>query len=331
LQSGGGGVATAINKRYHTVDRNQRLSREQKSSTMQQQQKTNQQRTSTTSTSVNGYSQYPPGKPSGKENNGHHHPTQHQLSDNSDRSYRSRSMSRSSGDRLYRRNGGGEGQEQHPSPPKMRDDLDSERASRLKRAMSFTSSTKSAPNNRINKSFLGSVKSLYATIAKRATSPTRKTSTNGSGRRSRVSNEWFDGNGHSGSARSGSAPSAPPRKHRSSLNLNGSSVYSDNSGGRSAWTTPAGSIKRSSRVSAPPPSKSTSQPPQRSSYRHSTANLAKRSDVDEVDSSGYSGSGRPRKTSKIERRKTISSYDDMMENRKVSIRLKEKFLTKAPI
>jgi bisphosphoglycerate-independent phosphoglycerate mutase (AlkP superfamily) len=66
LQSGGGGVATAINKRYHTVDRNQRLSREQKSSTMQQQQKTNQQRTSTTSTSVNGYSQYPPGKPSGK-------------------------------------------------------------------------------------------------------------------------------------------------------------------------------------------------------------------------------------------------------------------------
>ena len=29
LQSGGGGVANAINKRYHTVDRNQRLSREQ--------------------------------------------------------------------------------------------------------------------------------------------------------------------------------------------------------------------------------------------------------------------------------------------------------------
>ena len=96
--------------------------------------------------------------------------------------YRSRSMSRSSGDRLHGRTA-------------MRSDLDSERESRLRRAMSFNSG-KSSDRGRKKEgrkeSFIDSMKSLYATISKRATSPSKAGSSTGGSRRSRVTNEWFD-------------------------------------------------------------------------------------------------------------------------------------------
>ena len=88
LQSGGG-VANAINKRYHTVDRNQRLSREQ-----QQQQKQSHPRARVASTTIGSYTQYPPPSSSSsprrssrREATAAPAPT-YGHSDNSDRSYR---------------------------------------------------------------------------------------------------------------------------------------------------------------------------------------------------------------------------------------------------
>lgn len=104
-------------------------------------------------------------------------------------------------------------------------------------------------------------------------------------------------------------PSAPPRRHRSSLNLNGgSSVYSDeNSRRTSPWTTPAGSMKRStmSRVSSSGRSQQT-RPSNPSTFTRSTVNLRYGAGEEET---------KERKRSRVERRKTISSYDDVMENR----------------
>ena len=129
----------------------------------------------------------------------------------------------------------------------MRSDLDSERESRLRRAMSFTSGKSSDGRGRkrseSSKSFLDSMKSLYATISKRASSPSKAGSSVGgsryegaqfefaadlpkiylyNSRRSRVTNEWFDsspprGGGGGGGRRMTAPPSAPPRRHRNSI------------------------------------------------------------------------------------------------------------------
>ena len=68
----------------------------------------------------------------------------------------------------------------------MRSDLDSERESRLRRAMSFTSGKSSDGRGRkrseSSKSFLDSMKSLYATISKRASSPSKAGSSVGGSR-----------------------------------------------------------------------------------------------------------------------------------------------------
>merc|ERR1719245_2459431 len=159
------------------------------------------------------------------------------------------------------------------------------------------------------------MKSLYATISKRASSPSKAgSSVGGSSRRSRVTNEWFDsspprGGGGGGGRRMTAPPSAPPRRHRSSLNLNGGSrVYSDeNSRRTSPWTTPAGSMKRStmSRVSSSGRSQQT-RPSNPSPFTRSTVNLRYGAGEEET---------KERKRSRVERRKTISSYDDVMENR----------------
>jgi len=305
LQSGGG-VANAINKRYHTVDRNQRLSREQ-----QQQQKQSHPRARVASTTIGSYTQYPPPSSSSsprrssrREATAAPAPT-YGHSDNSDRSYRSRSMSRSSGDRLHGRTA-------------MRSDLDSERESRLRRAMSFNSG-KSSDRGRKKEgrkeSFIDSMKSLYATISKRATSPSKAGSSTGGSRRSRVTNEWFDssptrGGAGGGGRRQTAPPSAPPRRGRSSLNLNGgSSVYSDDNR-TSPWTTPAGSMKRTSTLV----SSGRSQSRPSNTVTRSTVNLRYGGNGGESNEEERKRS-RSGGNSRIERRKTISSYDDVPDNR----------------
>ena len=93
---------------------------------------------------------------------------------------------RSSGDRLYKRNGQTNGYDEHDGRTAMRSDLDSERESRLRRAMSFTSGKSSDGRGRkrseSSKSFLDSMKSLYATISKRASSPSKAGSSVGGSR-----------------------------------------------------------------------------------------------------------------------------------------------------
>ena len=84
------------------------------------------------STTIGSYTQYPPPSSSSSPRRGSRREAAaapaNGHSDNSDRSYRSRSMSRSSGDRLYKRNG----YDDHDGgrTATMRSDLDSERESR---------------------------------------------------------------------------------------------------------------------------------------------------------------------------------------------------------
>ena len=195
----------------------------------------------------------------------------------SDRSYRSRSMSRSSAENGYRSGG------------KYRSDLDSERESRLRRAFSFNSkssgrdhSNKQPVHDSNKKSFLGSMKSLYATIKKKADSVLLE--------------------------KENRQPSRPPRKHRSSSHLasNGdakpNSVYSDNTTGRS-WSGYAGSLQR----------KFSSKP--RNTAAVSSHNISSRARSRSPENA-FNSLERPARGRKVERRKTMSAFDTAMrENR----------------
>lgn len=211
----------------------------------------------------------------------------------------------------------------------IRSDLDSEREGRLKRAMSFNSS-KSLDRNRresSSKSLLDSVKSLYSSIKKSG----KKKKSNKATRPESASKDWFD-RGSTGS----STPTRPPRRHR--LSSQGSShyrepsrapegsQYTDNSSGRH-WQTYSASTG-TSRHQSPHSTLTKPQPkPRYRGYGGSSVNLSsqqqqpangttynKTSSV--VTRSHPSDSlSRRGRTAKVERRKTIASYDDLGENR----------------
>lgn len=144
--------------------------------------------------------------------------------DDSSRYYRSRSMSRSPTQVPPQR----PAKHHHRSLGNiMRGDLDSEREGRLRRAMSFSSTKSDKPvtstkSPHDHKSFLDSVKSLYASISKAATGS--KVHKGSDSRVSAANKAWFDQGGPSPPQRPPRKPrstsSAEDRSHRSTSSLN---------------------------------------------------------------------------------------------------------------
>ena len=293
--------------RYHTIERSQRINRSKASD-----------RRSMVSSS--GHSQ------SSKHLDQSHNRSRHS---DSDRSYRSRSMSRSSADNLYDARSQPRSSSGAPTAS-MRSDLDSDRAGRLRRAMSFTSTKSNGNPSKVSsskttesKSLLGSVKSLYATITRgnKKNKNNKDKDTNSGGF---APKEWFA----SSKARRGiNPPSAPPRKHRSTSQLGGSTSHiSDVSAGNRSWNAYNGnhsntsSLKRSRPNSYHPASSaprsggimrggSNYHNQQQQHHTTSTVNISSNDHM-----TNYSSDPK-RRSSRVERRKTISSYDDLMENR----------------
>lgn len=283
--------------RYHTIERSQRV---------------NRSKTSDRRSMVSNHSQSP------SRHLDQIHRSRHS---DSDRSYRSRSMSRSSADNLYDQRSN----TRSVPPPSIRSDADPERAGRLRRAMSFTSTKSSGKesstkdNKSDSKGIMGSVKSLYASI-KRG-SKKKKNSGIGSPK------DWFT----SSPARRGTEPpSAPPRKHRSTSQLGGSTSHISDISGNRSWNayngTPSQSATSSLRRQRPSSYHPSSTAPRsggimrggnkyhtsQSHHTTSNVNIATNPPSDHADD--YSDSPK-RRSSRVERRKTISSYNDIMENR----------------
>ena len=141
----------------------------------------------------------------------------------------------------------------HRSMGTIRKDLDSERSGRLKRAMSFTakdspqanknkngensilSNTSASPNGN-NRSFLGSVKTLYASLRRGSVQSQKKEKEN---RVTAANRAWFDDG-------TDQEPKAPPRKTRSqisSLSGGGSQIQRGNRAySRSSTNIPASTV-----------------------------------------------------------------------------------------
>lgn len=251
----------------------------------------------------------------------------------SDRSYRSRSISRTSMGPAFGRN---KDEDKARKSSTLRPDLDPARESRLKRAMSFTSTKSGGGGDKYDRqsregsrfsdmSFMDSMKSLYSSITK-GHSGKKKPS-----RVEHANKDWFDKSEYMNRP---TRPTRPPRRNRGSSYLgsggeggssttydrapvNGrgpeSSLYSDNSTGR-RWNTFSGGKNNSSHAqhtssSSTSPRKPQPRPRTQVPYGGSTANLS------DSRIRNNAGERRGRSDVKLERRKTISSYDDMLENR----------------
>jgi len=218
-------------KKFHTIERSSQVGRSRQSA---------EHVFNGNSTIGTGTDQRKPVKnPRGKTNTtdrGARGRSSDAFSDDMTSSYRSRSMSRSKqGTRsvglestnTFLQPKLGENTQTNPHHRSMgtiRKDLDAERSGRLKRAMSFSShdrrptnkkkpsndenSTLNDPSpNGNNRSFLGSVKSLYASLRRGSVQSQKKEKEN---RVSAANRAWFDDG-------TDSEPKAPPRKTRSQV------------------------------------------------------------------------------------------------------------------